>query len=454
MHTITPGLKVKLEGVRKLLRRNAKQPLEKMLTKIHEADIATIYKNLNDLEKGKLWLFLNNMQISAKILIHLDDHEIVALVDDKKAEEIAKLLEDIESDDASAILRLLPDETAHDILKLMTKEEINEVEQLLTYAEDTAGSIMNTSYFSMYEETTVKEATKILHKAEDVDMVFYLYVTDEDGKLAGVISLRQLILNTPDTKLKDIMTREVIHVRTTIDQEDVAKIVEKYDILAVPVVDEHNVLEGIITVDDIIDIIREEATEDIYRMAGTSDDELMYGHNSMKIAKIRLPWILVTFFGSLFSGYVITYFEGRITQFALLIAFIPIIMAMGGNVGSQSATILIRGVSLGKVDKKDIFKVIFKEVRVGMIMGSVCGILISGIAYFWHSDPILGGIVGVAMFMAITFASLSGTFVPAMFIKLNLDPAVASSPLITTINDLTGLTIYFAISMTLMKFML
>jgi magnesium transporter len=333
-----------------------------------------------------------------------------------------------------------------EVMNLMKKDEAEAVEVLMHHPEDSAGSIMNTRFFALNEDLTVKEATKILHQAEDVDMVFYLYVVDDEGRLTGVLSLRQLILNPPSKKLSEIVTPEVIRVTVDMDREDVARIVEKYDLLAVPVVDEQNRLVGIITVDDIIDIIREETTEDIYKMVGTSEDELLLGNKALKIARVRFPWLLITFIGGLFSGGVIAYFQGKLVNFTILASFMPLIAAMGGNVSSQSATILIRGIAAGKIDSKALGKVMLKEIKVGMIMGFIMGLMLSIVAPLWYGDPNLGIIVGVAMFSAITFSAFTGTFIPAMLIKFKLDPAVASSPLLSMINDFTGLTIYFTVA--------
>jgi len=450
---LTQSLRVKLESVKKLIRRNAKQPLEKMFIKLHPADIASIYKNLSDLEREKIWNYIPDKGIVASAVLELEDSDIIKFFENKSIKDIVPIIDEMESDDAAEIVRMLPDDMTHDILRAMGKDEMSEVETLLTYAEDTAGAIMNTSFFSLQENITVKEATKTLHKAKDVEMVFYLYVTDSEGKLSGVISLRQLILNPPDKMLSEIMTRDLIQVRTDVDQEDVAKMVEKYDLLALPVVDDDFRLCGIITVDDVIDIIREEATEDIYRMAGTSDDELLFGHNSAKVARVRLPWLLITFAGSLVSASVVSYFQGRVVQFILLVPFMPVIMAMAGNVGSQSATILIRGVALGKINHKDMIRVTFKEIRVGMIMGLTCGLLLALVGYFIDGSIILGLAVGTSMFCSLVIAAFTGAFVPATLIKLNFDPAVASSPFISMLNDIIGLTVYFGTAVLFFRYL-
>lgn len=451
---LTPSLQTKLESVKKLIRRNARNHLENLLLKLHPADIATIIKHLNELDRKKIWDILASKSILASVILELDESQIIEIFNNMPPNEIARILNEMESDDAAAILRLFDEEKVKEILQYMEKEELNIVEELLQYPTDSAGSIMNPNYFALNEDLTVKEATKLLHKAEDLEMVFYLYVIDNEKHLVGVVSLRQLILNPPEKKLKEIMTREVIKVNVNTDREEVAKIVERYDLLAVPVVDEEDRLIGIITVDDVIDVIREETTEDIYKMAGTTEDELMLGNKSLKVARVRFPWLLITFFGELVSGLVIHFFHGKVQDFAILASFMPLIMAMGGNVGSQSATILIRGVALGKIDMGGIYKVIFKEIRVGMIMGLVLGSILSFIAPFFNKNNQLGLIVGIAMFFAITFAAFTGAFVPAMLIKMKLDPAVASSPFISTLNDITGLTIYFTVSILLLNVMM
>ena len=447
---LTPSLQVKIDTAKKLIRRNAKNHLENLLQKLHPADIALIIKNLNEIDRKKIWGYISDISKIADIISELEDNQIIELFANMEVKKAAAITNEMESDDASYVLRLLDDDTSQEIISLMKQEGGKAVEELLSYPEDTAGSIMNPNFLALEEETTVKEATKVLHKADDLEMVFYLYVVDVEGQLTGVLSLRQLILNQPERTLKEIMTEDTISVDVNTDKEDVAKVVEKYDLLAVPVVDEAHKLVGIVTVDDIIDVIREEATEDIYKMAGTTDDEIIFGNKSFRIAKVRFPWLLITFVGELISGFVISYFHGRVEEFAILASFMPLIMAMGGNVGSQSSTILIRGIALGKIARKDLRSIMFREIRVGMIMGIILGIIIGIVAPFWHGDYKIGIVVGTALFSAISFAAITGTVVPAILIKLKQDPAVASSPFISTLNDITGLSIYFSISMLLL----
>ena len=348
----------------------------------------------------------------------------------------------------------LSEELAEEILQGMEAEHSEEIEELLKYDEDTAGGIMVTEIFSLREDLTVREAIEAVQQAEDVEMVFYVYVTNEHNHLVGVLSLRQLLTVSPAKQLKDIMITDVISVRTDMDQEEVAHLVARYNILAIPVVDEANKLQGIITVDDVIDVIRQEATEDFYKMAGASEEELLYGNKAFKIAKLRLPWLLVNLFGGVITGYLMWMFKMTLKEVIALISFIPVITGMGGNVGGQSATIMVRGFATGRIDFSILRQVFFKEVRVGMIMGSVCGLTVGMVAWAWHGNPYLGIVVGLAMVVAMSVASTMGVIAPAAFKKLGIDPAIASTPFVQTANDITGILIYFGMAtvfLTLLK---
>lgn len=448
---IDSSLKVKLENVRKLIRRDAKTHLHNILAKIHHADIAFISSHLSDLDRRKLWKYITDNEKLSEVILDLDDHDILTALDEIEPKTVASILNLMDSDDTSHILRLVPAGQLEEYLKYLKKEELLNVEKLLHYKEGTAGAIMNTAFFAINCNTTVKEATKSLHLAEHLEMVFYLYIVDDDNKLVGVLSLRQLILNPPTRKLADIMVQDVVTANLVDEQEQVANYIDKYDLLAIPVVDEHHRLCGIITVDDIIDFIRDKAHEDIYNMAGINQEELQFSNKPIKAAKTRLPWLIVTFVGEMFSGLIITFFQGRVTDFLILATFMPIIMAMGGNVGSQSATVIIRGIALGKIDMAHTRKVIFNELKIGLIMGIVIGLLLALIAPLLQSTREIGLIVGIALFSAILFASFTGATVPIILTKLKFDPAVASTPFISTLNDITGLTIYFSVSLLLLS---
>jgi magnesium transporter len=433
-----------LETVQRLQRRGAYPNLAKLLSKIHPADIAHLFRFLELKDQRMLFNLIPDPEIAGTVLVEVDHVTGALILESLEKETITEVLQGLPYDDAADIIQNMPEELAEEILHLMEDEDSEEIEELLKYAEDTAGGIMATEIFSLHEELTAKEAIQSLQEAEDAEMVFYLYVTDEHGHLVGVLSLRQLLTVPASRKLKDIMTREVISVTTDTDQEEVARMVEKYDILAVPVVNDTNKLMGIITVDDVIDVLREEATEDIYKMVGSSDEELLLGNNALKIARLRLPWLITNLFGGIITGYLMWLFKVTIRDVIALISFIPVITGMGGNVGVQSATIVVRGFATGKIEMSSLRQVIFKEMRVGIIMGLVCGLTVGLVAFGWHGNAYLGLVVGLAMSVAMTVASTMGVLAPTFFKRFGIDPAIAATPFVQTANDITGILIYFA----------
>lgn len=436
-------LQILLDTVKKLIRRGAFPNLSKVVDKSHPADIAHLFRYLDLKDQRILFNLIEDIETAAYVLSEIDHSAGAQLLEQIEKERITEVLQEMPYDDAVDIIRNMPEELAEEILSSMQDEYSDEIEQLLAYDEDTAGGIMATEIFSLSEGLTVRQAIESLQQAEDVEMVFYLYVTDDHGHLVGVLSLRQLLTVPPNTQLKDIMIREVISVRTDMDQEEVAQLVAKYNILAIPVVDDGNKLMGIITVDDVIDVMRQEATEDIYKMAGASEEELLYGNKSLKIAQLRLPWLITNLFGGVITGYLMWLFRATLEQIIALISFIPVITGMGGNVGGQSATIVVRGFATGRFDSSTMRQVFFKEVRVGIIMGAICGLTVGLVAYGWHHNPYLGLVVGLAMVTAMTVAASMGVLAPTFFKRIGVDPAIASSPFVQTANDITGILIYF-----------
>jgi len=435
-----------LETVRRLLRRGANQNLSKLLAKIHPADTAHLFRYLELKDQRLLFNLITDLEIAGEVLSEVDHVISAQIIEQLEKEPIVELLQHMANDDAADIVQNLPEELADEILHLMEDEDSEEIEELLQYEEDSAGGIMSTETFSLNQDLTVKEAIGELQKSEDVEMVFYLYVTDEHNHLVGVLSLRQLLTVPPQTRLSEIMIGDVYSVHTDMDQEEVARVVEKYNILAVPVVNDTNKLMGLITVDDVIDVLRAEATEDIYKMAGASEEELLLGNEAFKIARLRLPWLITNLFGGVATGYLMWLFKMTIKDVIALISFIPVITGMGGNVGGQSATIIVRGFATGRIDFSTLKKVFLKEIRVGIIMGLVCGLTVGLVAYGWHGNPYLGMVVGTAMIIAITVAAIMGVLAPTFFKKIGVDPAIAATPFVQTANDITGILIYFALA--------
>jgi magnesium transporter len=355
----------------------------------------------------------------------------------RPAEEIAKLAQDIPSDDAAALIDHLPEELSAAVLHLMRPKESGVVENLLEYAERTAGRIMNPNVFALNEDITVGEAITEIQSSRDVEMVFYLYVVDERRHLVGVVSLRRLLLVSPETPLKRIMTADITSARVDMDQEEVAQQVAAYNLLAIPVVDAENKLVGIITVDDVIDVIKDEATEDIYRLAGVAGDERAFTPAAESLRK-RLPWLAINLLTAFFAAAVVGLFEGTIDLFPVLAVFMPIVAGMGGNAGTQTLTVIVRGIALGELSWSNSRKALLKEVLVGLGNGVVLGATAAAVVWIVRGSPTLGLVLGMAMIINMFVAAAAGTLVPLGLRAANVDPALASSVFITTMTDMFG----------------
>ena len=325
---------------------------------------------------------------------------------------------------------------------------MEELEEILAYPEDSAGSLMHTDVFTLHEETTARAAIAALQHEEQAETVFYLYVTNDVNQLMGVISLRDLVTTSPDSLLKDLMVRKVHTVRPDTDQEEVAQVVSQYNYLAVPVTDPDENLLGIVMVDDVVDVIREEATEDFLKMAGVGKDREILLKSSWENAKSRLPWLFASWIGGIGAATIIGLYENILETTLVLAAFIPVIIGMGGNIGTQTSTIIVRGLATGRVYVGNNMKILFKEMRVGLILGVFYGILLGlfTLTRFTDLSPNLGIIVGLSITTSMLIATTIGAFVPLFLFKLEIDPAVATGPFVTTSIDILGVTLYFLIA--------
>ncbi len=438
--------KILLDAIRRLLRREANSHLRKIVNKTHAADLSVVFRSLSLSEQLKLFAMIKDNEQKGILFSELEADTFLEIVAELDLNEIVSILEQMPSDDVADLIGRLPDEKAASILEMMQKEDSDEVEDLLSYGDDTAGGIMNPDYVALREETTAKEAIEAIQKEyADVEMPFYLYAVDEFGKLVGVSSLRQLVVVAPQTPLKNFMATEVISVQTDMDQEEVAKIVARYDILAVPVVDASNRLMGIVTVDDVIDIFRREATEDILKMAGAGE-EFVETKSIWRSTKIRLPWLFASCVGGIIAFFIISWFEVNLNRIAYLAAFIPVIMGMGGNIGTQSSTIVVRGLATGRLNVRDFWHVVFKELTIGCILGVVYGTIIGMVAQASYTNIPLGLVVGSAVVCSMSIAALVGSLVPMLFARINIDPAVATGPFVTTSIDIISVFFYFQIA--------
>jgi len=442
--------KILVESIKRLLRRDATTHLRKIVDKTHAADLSVVFRSLSLLNQRKLFDMIKDVQQKGALFSELDEDIFSNFIEDMDLDELVEILEQMPTDDVADIIGRLPKEKSDTILEKMKKEGSEEVEDLLRYGDDTAGGIMVPDFIALKEDTTAKEAIESLQKEHlDVEMPFYLYVVDDHGRLVGVSSLRQLVVVHPETPLKQFMTTDVFSVETGTDQEEVAKMVARYDILAVPVVDDTNRLVGIVTVDDIIDIIREEATKDILKMAGAGE-EFIETQSVFKSTKTRLPWLFASCVGGIVAFFIICRFEGSLSKLAYLAAFIPVIMNMGGNIGTQSSSIVVRGLATGQLNVRDIWAVVFKELSVGLILGVIYGFLIGMVAQFRYDSWGLALSVGLSVICSMSVAALLGSIVPMAFARINIDPAVASSPFVTTSVDIISVFFYFEIATTLL----
>lgn len=442
--------RILIESIRRLLRRNATSNLSKIVNKTHAADLSPVFRFLSRSDQLRLFGMLEDVEQKGILFREADHDTFSSLIEQMETGDTVEIFERMPADDAADLIGRLPEEKAGEILDRMQKDGSEEVESLLGYGDETAGGIMVPDFIALREETTAAEAIASLQKEHsEVEMPFYLYAVDSFGKLVGVSSLRQLVVVPPETPLRDFMSVDVYAVRTDTDQEEVAKLVARYDILAVPVVDDTNRLVGIVTVDDVIDIFRMEATEDILKMAGAGE-EFVETQSILRSTRIRLPWLFAGCIGGIVAFLIISRFEASLSKLAYLAAFIPVIMGMGGNIGMQSSTIVVRGLATGRLNIGEIWTVVSKEIAIGLLLGLLYGFLIGAVAHLSYSILAVAVAVGLALVCSMVFAALVGSLVPMLLARMDIDPAVATGPFVTTSMDIIGVFCYFQIATVLL----
>jgi magnesium transporter len=437
------------DAVGKMLRRGAPQRVLRLIKSVGAAELVRVLNRLTPREAQKLFALLmrEDFAKSVAVLEELPGEEAMPLLEPLSNQDVARLLAEVEPPIAADHLTALDEDQRDAVLELMHATPRSEVEGTLQYAPETAGRIMSTEIFALREDTLVRDAIAWLQARSGLEDVFYLYVLDEGERLVGVVSLRQLLLNAPDTPLRKILNPEVIRVSTETDQEEVAKLVARYDILAVPVVDNTGRLVGQVAVDEVVDIVREEATEDFLRMAGVADEEMAF-RSWWRSLRMRLPWLLASFAGGLVATQVVQSFSFLIGQIVALAAFIPVINGMGGNIGTQSATIVVRGLATGRVHVRQLWSVLWRELRVAFMLGAFYGLFLGVAARVLFPQPkLLGLVVGISMMTSMMIAALVGTFLPMLFQRFHIDPAVATGPFVTTSVDVLGLLSYLGVAL-------
>ena len=416
--------------------------LQDLIADFHVADIAEILEELSLTDAQFLYQFIAEEK-SAEILVELDDDLREDLLADLTAKEIAEeVIDNLETDDAADVIGEFSEEKQEEVLSLIEdKDHASDISDLLTYPEDTAGGLMAKELIKVNENWNTLQCLREMRKqAEHVKQVHTIYVVDNNDVLLGSMSLRKLLLTETDTPIKEIIKTEIISVKATEDDEDIANIMNKYDLIVLPVVDKENKLIGRITIDDIMDVVKEEAEKD-YQMASGISEDVEASDSVWTLTRARLPWLLIGMIGGMLGAEVIGIFDIR-ENFELAF-FIPLIAAMGGNVGVQSAAIVVQGLANDSLKMDNIFQKLIKETGVGLLNGIICSLIILAAAFGLGYGMALSLTVSISLLAVIVFAALFGTFVPLTLEKYKIDPALATGPFITTVNDVLGLFIYF-----------
>ena len=441
--------KLVLDSVIRLARRGAMSNAVNLLTKLRPVDIAQILTQLPQYEREVIFSALvgSDLTKAAEAVSEMETEGAVVLLTTLNRDDVPRLLQELPSDDAALLVAEMPEELRDELLETMKAEHSTVVGELLGFADETAGRIMTPDYFALDEDLTISEAiTALQRRSEEFEMAFYIYVVDSRNHLLGVVSLRQLLLNPPSTPLRKIMIADVIKVTTDTDQEEVARLVATYNLLAVPVVDQENKLVGIITVDDIIDVMREEATEDIYALAGVEADDRAMGP-ALNSVRRRLPWLLLSLGGALIAVAIVKgLLPTRSPESSLLLAIlIPIVATMGSNAAAQTMTVVVRGIGLGEVSWETRWRVTLKEALVGLTNGLVIGLVVSLIVAVWFG-PGLGGVLGLTMVLSLLSAGMLGTLIPVLLKRFRVDPALVSSVFVVTFTDIVTFVFYLGIA--------
>lgn len=427
-----------------------------ILTDLHPADIADYVERM-DADYRNQTLSLLNPDIASEVLAELEDATREDLLEEMDSSKIAELINEMDSDDATDVMDTvmeLSEDKANEVLAQVEDEYSEEIQELLHYPEDSAGGIMAKEYVAVNANFTVNQAIQELRsKREEVEDIYQCYVVDDVGKLVGYVPLKDMILARGESLIKDIMDTEVFAIASDMDQEQVAHIFEKYDLVSAPVVNHAWKLIGRITIDDILDVINEETDEDLGRIAGTGEEEILE-ESVFRIAQARLPWLIISFFGEMLSAVIMSFYSATINQIVASAFFIPLVMAIGGSTGQQSSIIVVRGLATGEINPLDIRRRLYREFRTAIINGFVIATLIFSVAMFWLGDGKFASVLSGTLMIVVLNASIFGAIIPFIFKKFEVDPALATGPFVATFNDVIGLMIYFTLLAMSLKYIL
>jgi magnesium transporter len=426
------------DTVREMLRTATPDRVLRFIGKSHNADLALLFKELDPVEVRKLFEILFSARRAAKTLKELPPEllpDVLALIDN---ERVARLIARADPDDAVTFVDSLPEARREQVMALLDPEQRDEVRELISYPEGTVGRIMTTDLMALPPTTTAQGAIDKIRERGELETFFYLYVVDQENKLVGVVPIRNLVIAPPDRTLSEMMIAEPIRANVFMDQEEAARLVAKYELLALPIVDEGGRLEGIITVDDVIDIIKEESTEDMYKMAGLAEEDRVFTPVARSV-RMRLPWTLLNLFTTGLAASVVTIFQGTIGEIVALVTFMPIVAGVGGNAATQTATVIIRAIALGELEFSSAWKAIVKQVSVNVCLALAAGAVVATAALLWQGNPFLGLVLACAMIINLGLvAGFSGAVIPLLLKALKLDPALGSGIVVTGLTDAFG----------------
>ena len=443
----------KFEKLIGLLTQEETGQLREWLPTLHPADIAGMIEGLEEEEKREVFALLPEI-LASDVLVELHDQAREQVLEDMAEDRLTAIFDALESHEAADVIADMPKEEAALILSRIARGDFQDVQKLLGYREDTAGGIMQLGLVAVNKEITVRQAKEAVRRAaEKVENIANVYVVDLDNTLVGIMPIRKLLLARDETAIPRLMEPAEHWVTADVDQEEVARIFKKYDLLSLPVVDNNRRLLGRIVVDDVLDVIDAEATEDLYRMGGVHDDERVTD-SPLRSVKRRMPWLFINLFTALMAAAVVIAFKDTIQAFVILAAFLPVVAGMGGNAATQTMTVVIRGLAMGDLDFTRTKTVLIKEMTTGLVNGVAIGLFLGLVAYLWNGNYMLGIILALTLIANLFVAGSAGAFVPIMLRKLRVDPASASSVFVTTFTDVFGFFSYLGLATLLLKFLL
>jgi magnesium transporter len=444
MQSKQKGYKKTISTLKKLVEKNKGKSVRKIISKIHPADLAEVFPLFS--EEEQLFLFKQlDIDMAGEVLDASNESIQKSLISNSNHYFIAAVLEKLYTDEAVDILSTLSIENAEKIISLMESEDAREVKELMFYEPYTAGRVMTLDFISIDQEKTAREAIEMTQNTEHAEMSTYVFVVDEAGRLVGRLSFQKLVFADPGCRIKELVREEAHPVTTDTDQEEAVRLVRKYDLLAIPVVDKDNVLKGIITVDDIMEILKEENSEDFYRLAGSAETDPV-SESIFKKVGLRLPWLFITLVGGIGCSYVMDSFDETLNKILAVAFFTPLILALAGNISIQSSTIMVRGLATGEISSDYPLLIILKEIYTGLIMGILFGLASGLVATFMQNSVRFGIIIFISLSISILVAAAYGTLIPILCNKIKIDPAIASGPFVLIVTDVSALVIYLAMS--------